>query len=71
MAITLAQAESRLDQYYAAEEAVLNGQSYSIGSRSLTRANIKEIRDGIDYWENKVKSKSSGGRQVIGAEPIG
>lgn len=56
--ITLDQADSRLTEYINAESAVLSGQSYSIGGRSLTRANLKEIRDGIDYWEKKVASLS-------------
>lgn len=52
--ITLVQAEQRLADYMAAEEKVLSGQAYSIAGRSLTRANIKEIREGIDYWNAKV-----------------
>ena len=38
---------ARLKLYYAAEEAVLLGQSYTIGNRSLTRANLAEIRKAI------------------------
>ncbi len=70
--ITLAQAEARLDEYLAAESAVLGGQSYQIGSRQLTRADLKDIRDGIAYWENKVQrlSQTSGGPRVRGIEPI-
>lgn len=71
MAIDGAAAQARLDLYLAAEAKVLAGQSYSIGGRSLTRANLKEIREGIDYWESKIQQLSSGGRRVIGAEPIG
>lgn len=38
----------RLKQYLAAEEAILNGgQSYTIGNRTLTRANLGEIRKQI------------------------
>ena len=41
--------------YYQAEEAILGGaQSYSLGSRSLTRANLAEIRKTIDELEDEV-----------------
>ena len=38
----------RLRHYYAAERAVLSGQSYTVGNRTLTRANLAEIRAAID-----------------------
>lgn len=38
----------RLKMYYEAEQAVLTGQSYTIGNRTLTRANLSEIRKAID-----------------------
>ncbi len=39
---------ARLKQYLAAEEAVLvAGQSYKIGNRTLTRADLAEIREAI------------------------
>ena len=38
----------RLRNYYAAERAVLSGQSYTVGNRTLTRANLAEIRVAID-----------------------
>lgn len=38
----------RLRQYLAAERAVLvGGQSYHIGNRTLTRADLAEIREEI------------------------
>lgn len=38
----------RLRQYLAAEKAVLiGGQSYRIGNRTLTRADLAEIREEI------------------------
>lgn len=39
----------RLCMYLEAEKAVLMGQSYTIGNRQLTRANLSEIRAAIDY----------------------
>ena len=38
----------RLRQYWQAEQKVLSGQSYTIGNRALTRANLAEIRAAID-----------------------
>lgn len=38
----------RLRMYLEAEKTVLTGQSYTIGNRSLTRANLSEIRKAID-----------------------
>ena len=38
----------RLRNYYAAERAVFSGQSYTVGNRTLTRANLAEIRAAID-----------------------
>ena len=44
----------RLDMYYAAEKAILSGaQSYSIGSRQLTRANLNQLLEEISNLENK------------------
>ena len=38
----------RLAMYLKAEKVVMTGQSYTIGNRSLTRANLAEIRKAID-----------------------
>lgn len=66
--ITLAQAEERLSLYLDAETKVLQGQAYEISGRRLTRANLSEIRQGIDIWDARVKAlseKASGrGRSV-------
>ena len=45
--------------YIAAETAVLKGQSYSIGDRTLTRANLDEIRRGRKEWERKVADEQA------------
>ena len=51
--LTAAQAAAGLARWVAADEAVATGQEYSIGGRSLTRADAKEIRENIDYWSDK------------------
>jgi len=71
--ITLAQAQAKLDAWMAADDAVAGGQSYSIGGRSLTRANAAEIRNNIEYWERRVVrlSHGSGGIRVRYGTPSG
>jgi hypothetical protein len=54
MTITLERAKTHLEAWLNAELKVSNGQSYSIGSRSLTYANISEIRKQIEYWKNQI-----------------
>lgn len=50
----LTRCKNRLEMYYQAEESILGGaQSYSVGSRSLTRANLSEIRAMIDKLEKE------------------
>ncbi|MDI3534815.1 MAG: hypothetical protein PWQ82_1180 [Thermosediminibacterales bacterium] len=51
----LEKAKARLDAYYEAELAVLSGQSYKIGTRSLTRADLGEIRNAIRDLENLIE----------------
>lgn len=56
--------KQRLEMYYQAEEAILGGaQSYSLGTRSLTRANLADIRNMIDKLEkelSELEAKASG-----------
>ncbi len=56
--ITLAIAQARLDAYLAAEAAVLSGQRYEINGRVLWRADLAEIRAGIDTWNQRVQQLS-------------
>lgn len=67
--ITLEVAQKHLDEWLEAELRVTTGQSYTIGSRALTRANLTEIRNSIDYWNKKVLEldniKKVGGRNRI------
>lgn len=63
--ITLAQAELQLASWLDADKKVASGQAYSMAGRSLTRANAREIRENIEYWDEKVKSLSSVGGPAI------
>lgn len=64
--ITLKTAQRHLDAWLEAEIAVTNAQSYSIGSRMMTKADLEEIRKTIDYWNKKVieleNAQKHGGR---------
>lgn len=42
------------EMYLKAEEAVLNAQSYSIGSRNVTKADLSEIAKMISFLDNKI-----------------
>jgi len=69
--ITLADAEAQLAAWLAASLAVAKGQAYSIGGRSLTRANAKEIRDSIAHWDQIAQGLGGSGIVIKGATPIG
>jgi len=68
--ITLAQAEEQLTAWLDASKAVANGQSYTIAGRSLTRADAKEIRENIKFWDAQVKRLSRKGIRIRGATPV-
>lgn len=46
--------QEKLDTWLKAEDAVATGQSYVIGNRSLSRANLKQIREQIGYWSARL-----------------
>ena len=47
-------AQRHLEMWLEAEAAVSTGQSYQIEQMQLTRASLKQIRETIIFWENKV-----------------
>jgi hypothetical protein len=59
MSITLQTAQDALAAWIKADLSVARGQSYSMNGRSLTLANILEIREQITYWERRVAAFSS------------
>ena len=52
---TLETAKVHLNAWLTAELEVTTHQSYSIGTRSLTKANLAEIRKQIEFWRNEVE----------------
>ncbi|KGE20648.1 DUF6148 family protein [Paenibacillus wynnii] len=47
-------AQAHLESWLAAELALSTGQSYTIGTRSLTRVDITDVMDQIKYWQKQV-----------------
>jgi len=75
-AITLEKAQERYNMWLDAEAAVATGQAYTVGGRSLTRANLYQIREQLKYWENKVNElevikKRGSRRRVTSIVPSG
>ncbi len=52
--IALEEAKKHLKMWLEAEEEIATSQSYTIGTLSLTRANLKEVREHIKFWQSKV-----------------
>jgi hypothetical protein len=68
--ITLAIAEAKLTEWLAADTAVASGQSVQVAGKTLTRANSKEIRDNIKYWNEWVVSLSGDASRSILVTPV-
>lgn len=47
-------ATERLQMWLDAEAAISTGQAYQIGQRSLTRADLANVRKQIEYWSGKL-----------------
>lgn len=71
---TLETAKKHLEAWLEAELEVTTHQSYTIGTRSLTKANLAEIRKQIQFWKNEVTkleniAKHKGRNRVMRAIP--
>lgn len=51
----------RLEMYYEAEEAVLLNQEYTIGTKSLKRADLSTIRAAIRDLEGQIETLEANG----------
>ena len=70
--ITIDEARENLYMWLDAEKAVATGQSYKIGTRSLTRANLSDIVKRIEFWRNELERLENGdsrGARVLRAVP--
>lgn len=65
-------ARRQLMVWYEAMEAVASGQEYKIGTRMLSMPHLKEIREQIKYWENKIMELQRGkrGRRTFNIVPV-
>jgi hypothetical protein len=63
--ITLAIAEENLALWIAADKAVAAGQEYTIGGRSLRRADARVITDKIIFWQNQVNALGRSGSMNV------
>lgn len=58
--------KKKLQVWMAAEEAIATGQKYQIGTRMLTRADLKAVREEMEYWATNLAEaeaeEKNGGR---------
>lgn len=58
--------QRKLETWLAAEESIATGQSYQMGNRMLTRADLKQVRNEMEYWAGKLAEaeaeETGGGR---------
>lgn len=52
-------AQQMVERYIEAELAVLDGRSITFGGRTLTMANLAEIRQGRLEWELRAQQQSA------------
>lgn len=62
--ITLETAQSKLNEYLAAETKVLGNQKHVIDGTEFTRADLAAIQQGIEIWNKRVQQLSRGGISV-------
>ena len=59
--------KKRLEMYYEAEEAVLLNQEYTIGTKSLKRADLSTSRAAIKDLEIQIETlEANGGKNKAG-----
>ena len=62
-------ARHHLNTWLEAELELTTHQSYKIGSRSLTKADLGQIRKQIEFWQNRVaqleNTEKRGGRNRV------
>ncbi|MGL5458739.1 MAG: DUF6148 family protein [Cetobacterium sp.] len=68
--ITIEIAKENLKNWLEADRKVSQGQSYRVGTRELTRASAKEIRENIRFWTGHVNRLESGRKKGARAKRI-
>lgn len=70
--ITFAVAVERMNLYLSAETAVLAGQSHRFADgRELTRADLREIREGLAFWQGHVDRLNPAPAPPLIRRPVG
>ncbi len=64
---TLEVARTHLSAYLEADLALATGKSYRIGSRNLTRIDVQEVKERIQFWSNEVERLEAGRKKGIRA----
>lgn len=69
--ITIEEARENLTMWLDAERAISTGQSYKIGTRSLSRADLSMVASRIAFWRNEIDKLENGqrGLRVVRAVP--
>jgi hypothetical protein len=63
-------ATALLAEYETAISKVLQSQAYSMGGRSMTRANLLDLEAGRDKYKREVARETNGGIQVNSMTPM-
>ena len=69
--ITIEEARENLTMWLNAERAISTSQSYKIGTRSLSRADLSMVASRIAFWRNEIEKLENGqrGLRVVRAVP--
>lgn len=58
--------QEQVNIWLEADRAIATGQSYQIGTRMLTRADLKSVRQEMEYWAGRLAAaeaeEKNGGR---------
>ena len=63
-------ATTLLAEYEAAISAVLTAQSYSIGTRSVTKADLRWLEQGRDKYKKEVARENRSGIKITGITTV-
>lgn len=69
--ITAELCRAKLDELFAAQTAIMAGQSYQMGDRQLTRASLPVIADLITEWDARLTKLEQGGTGGVSVRGIG
>ena len=67
MSWDLQTAKLHLQSWLEADLALATGKSYKIGSRNLTRIDVQEVKERIQFWSNEVERLEAGRKKGIRA----